>query len=68
MSDAEKLAQVRKALGFDSGLDAHDNLLGASMDIEANDEHLADDVCRTTIMRVLGQLLEARQILLGTQP
>jgi hypothetical protein len=65
MTDAEKLALVRKALGFDSALDAHDNRSGALTDI---DHDLAEGlevnkVWRRTLGRVHTQLREARKIL-----
>jgi hypothetical protein len=65
MNDHEKLSLVRKALGFDSGLDAHDNLIGAAQDIDENEQHVADGACRSTIDRVVRQLREAREILLS---
>jgi hypothetical protein len=63
MTDAEKLDRVCKALGFGTGSDACDNLMGASMDLDMDRSHVADELCRRTIERVVGQLAEARKLL-----
>jgi hypothetical protein len=63
MTDAEKLERVCAALGFGTALDARDNLVGAALDIDADENHVADEVSRQTITRVLLQLLEARNLL-----
>jgi len=63
MTDSEKLDRVCKALGFGTSLDARDNLLGAALDIDHDESHIADEISRRTISRVLGQLLEARALL-----
>ena len=63
MTDAERLDLIRKALGIDTPLEAGLNLLGASMAIGHDENHVADKVCRQTIDRVLGQLREVRDLL-----
>jgi hypothetical protein len=66
VTDAEKLDLARKALGFGSVLDLHDNMLGALTNI---DHDLAeglevDKVWRRTLSRVQTQLGQARRILM----
>jgi hypothetical protein len=62
MTDAEKLAAVRSALGLNTALDAHDNLVGAITDME-HANWAVDPDSRFTLDRVLKQLRTASEIL-----
>lgn len=60
---ARIVADIRRALGLDDGRHARHNLDGALIDIEHTADFRADNVCRKTIRRVIGQLAEVERII-----
>ncbi len=66
MTEAEKLDQIRKVLGFGTPSSARENLSDAAFDIDQHEKQICDANSRRTITRVLSQLAEAEKLLHGT--